>query len=134
MTYQAIKMTDDGLGVTRGTVDVQVVNHGGLVLLNSYHFKRENKDYLLYTYSTDASGNLPLMIASSENGVLGPYYDNRDIVIGGEYDNPTVVKDVDDVSDVLIYGVYYGWAIGAVNLEWKDGKPHVNTTARIIEV
>jgi len=80
-------------------------------------------DYLLYR-----SGGSSLKVAGSINGTLGPYEVHTDVVLRGSFWDPTIVKDVENKNDVLIFGRVENnglTSVCAASLEWMSSWPVV---------
>jgi len=81
----------------------------------SSHFKRGNYDYLIFAKNLFYG----LSVARSNAGVLGPYEAISDFLIPGSYMRNSLVKDIDNEQDALIFGQL--GSVFAASIEWSEG-------------
>jgi len=116
--FKARALTSDGLAFTGNEYNIVISNIFGAQVNTSWHFKHENMDYLLFS-----TGGTNLRVAGSINGTLGPYEAHTDILVPGNYWDPCLVKDVDNVNDVIVFGSKND--IFAASIDWQSIWPVV---------
>jgi len=111
-TLRAQVLSSDGLSTAND--QNQYTDFGEWGIWTTHHFKHGNMDYVFY------SARYGLQIARSANGILGPYEAMIGMVLNGDYQDVSIVKDVNG-DDVVIFS---NSDVYAAPLQWsQDGWP-----------
>jgi len=89
-------------------------------MTNCRGYKPENIYYLFC-----GEIGVGIRVARSVSGVEGPYDVHAQVLVPGQYTSPSIVKDISDERDVLVFG-YEGSSKGVrlVCLNWKNDWPY----------
>jgi len=115
--FKAIELTTDGVAIAPNAkpAPVPINNNNAPYLYTLCHFVRGDKNYIIFSQLQEN-----LRIASSTNGVLGPYTIHPDILVPGDYFSANLVKDyMDPDNDVLVFAkIQHPYGVYAGNLLW----------------
>jgi len=115
-------LTGNGTQIVKPKAQNIVIKNLAGEIHTTYHFKRENLNYIFYTSVIDQKTTVK--VARSNNGTFGPYEINKDSLLTGDIYHLSVVENFG--NDVLVYGSKYpqhnAYALGLV---WEAGWPKV---------
>jgi len=115
---KSLKLTPDGLKIAdKKPTKMEIANNAGAKIFTMLYVQNSYRDYIIYSTQGVTNG---VKVAESHLGILGPYTANDDFLLDGLYSDPSVVRDVDNVKDVLFFSnaPTFPYGIFAADLKW----------------